>query len=368
VRLEEIKQWLKAGYVEAEMFHATSRGVPQGGTISPLLLNIALDGMERLLSSYTTTTVHQPSKSAKQQKPYKKKSPTYSYCRYADDFLITAKTRADIEAIIPKLQDWLEPRGLELNAEKTKIVQIENGCNFLGFTIRQFQHKCLCLPQKEKVLAFLGRIRGWLKDNPQVSPAAVINYLNPILRGWGNYYRHGVSKQVFSYVDSQIWRAIWRWCCKRHPNKGSRWIAKRYFRSFKGREWTFAVTAQDRAGKRKIVALTRLADIPIQRHVKVKGTASPDDPSLNDYWKHRQTRFGKSYWETGSKYYKVAESQNWRCPVCLEFLFNGEALHTHHILQVKDGGTDSCENLVHLHSSCHHQIHRCEKSSQLLKA
>jgi RNA-directed DNA polymerase len=354
---ELIKQWLKAGYVEAEMFHATTEGVPQGGTISPLLLNVALNGMEQLVSSYTTARVHQPSTKAKQQKPYKKKSPTYGYCRYADDFLVTAKTKADIEAIIPILQEWLKVRGLELNWEKTQIVTVQQGCNFLGFTIRHLKHKCLCRPQKEKVKALLKRIRNWLRENPSVTPAAMIHYLNPILRGWGNYYKHGVSKAVFSYVDCQIWRAIWRWCRRRHPNKGSHWIIRKYYRTFKGRNWTFATTALDRAGKRKPLTIFRLADIPIQRHVKVKGTASPDNPSLNDYWQYRQTRYGKTYWDKGSKYYKIAESQNWRCPVCYDPLFNGEALHTHHQVRVKDGGTDQEENLLHLHQACHQQVH-----------
>jgi RNA-directed DNA polymerase len=352
-----IKQWLKAGYVEAEMFHATDEGVPQGGTISPLLLNIALNGMELLLSSYVTTSVHQPSANANRQKPYKKMVLTYGYCRYADDFLITAKTRADIEAIIPVLQDWLSVRGLELNGEKTQIVTIQQGCHFLGFTVRHFKHKCFCQPQKEKVKAFLKRIRNWLKNHPTVTPAAVIHHLNPILRGWGNYYRHGASKAVFSYVDSQIWRAIWRWCRRRHPNKGARWIVKTYYRTFKGRNWTFAITALDRAGNRKTLTLVRLAAIPIQRHVKVKGTASPDNPSLRNYWQHRQTRYGKTYWDKGSKYYRVAESQNWQCPVCHDPLFNGEALHTHHRVPLKDGGTDKEENLIHLHQACHHHMH-----------
>jgi RNA-directed DNA polymerase len=355
---ELIKQWLKAGYVEAEMFHATDEGVPQGGTVSPLLLNIALNGMEQWLSSYTTTRIHQPSANAKQQKPYKKTSPTYGYCRYADDFLLTAKTKADIEATIPVLEDWLKLRGLELNWEKTRIVSVQQGCHFLGFTIQHLQHKCLCRPQKEKVKTLLKRVREWLRANPSVTPAAVIHYLNPILRGWGNYYKHGVSKAVFSYVDSQIWNAIWRWCRRRHPNKGKWWIASKYFRTFKGRKWTFATTAPDRAGERKTLSIVRLAEIPIQRHVKVKGTASPDDPSLHGYWQHRQTRYGKTYWDKGSKYYRVAQSQNWRCPVCHDSLFNGEALHTHHRVQVKDGGTDKEENLIHLHQACHQQVHR----------
>jgi RNA-directed DNA polymerase len=200
---ELIKQWLRAGYVEAEIFHATTEGTPQGGTISPLLANIALDGMEKLLSSYTKVTIHQPSPQAKQQKPYKKKSGTYGFIRYADDFLVTAKTQEDIEAILPTLKEWLQQRGLELNPDKTNIVHVEKGCNFLGFNIRQFKGKCLTTPQFQKVQAFLQSIRDWLRNNPQVKTEAVINHLNPILRGWGNYYKHGVSKRVFSYVDSQ---------------------------------------------------------------------------------------------------------------------------------------------------------------------
>jgi RNA-directed DNA polymerase len=354
---ELIKQWLRAGYVEAEIFHATTKGTPQGGTISPLLANIALDGMEKLLRSYTKVTIHQPSPQAKQQKPYKKKSGTYGFIRYADDFLVTAKTQEDIEAILPTLKEWLQQRGLELNPDKTNIVPVEQGCNFLGFTIRQFKGKCLITPQFQKVQAFLQSIRDWLRNNPQVKTEAVINHLNPILRGWGNYYKHGVSKRVFSYVDSQIWKAIWRWCKRRHPNKGSKWIARKYFSTFKGRAWTFSAQIYDRTGTRKTLALIRLADIPIERHIKVKGTASPDDSQLASYWKKRQTRYGKTYWEKGSKLYQVAASQNWQCPVCGEPLFNGEQLHTHHLVRVAEGGTNFEENLTHLHKACHQHLH-----------
>jgi len=354
---ELIRQWLKAGYVEAEMFHSTDEGAPQGGAISPLLMNIALNGMETFLLSSLTTRIYYPSVKAMSQSPRKRIVPTYGYCRYADDFVVTARTKADIEAVVPRLQAWLKPRGLALNMEKTQVVNIQQGFPFLGFSIRHFKGKCLCRPQKEKVFAFLTRLRDWLKHHASVSPAAVIYHLNPILRGWGNYYKYGVSKRVFSYVDYQLWRALWRWCCKRHPNKGSQWVFRKYFRTHRGRTWTFATNVIDRTGNQKALALVRLETISIQRHTKVKGTASPDDPSLRDYWQHRQTRYGKTYWDKGSKYFKVAQSQNWRCPVCQDALFNGEALHTHHRQLVKDGGTDAEENLIHLHQPCHYYLH-----------
>ena len=357
---ELIKQWLKAGYVEAEMFHATPEGVPQGGTISPLLLNIALNGLEDLLLSFTTTRIYQPSSETTYQTPLKRSLHTYGYCRYADDLVVTAKTKVDIEAIVPILQKWLKPRGLALNMEKTQIVNIQQGFPFLGFTLRHYSGKFLARPHKEKVLAFLARLRSWLKQNTWASPAAVIYHLNPILRGWANYYKHGASKSVFSYVDHQLWRALWRWCCQRHPNKSKLWIRRKYYRTFMGRAWTFSTHVTDRAGNRKLMTLLCLNKIPIQRHVKVKGTASPDDPELQDYWQHRQTRYGKSYWGPGSKYRKVAESQNWRCPVCRGALFNGEALHTHHRFSLRDGGRDNEENLVHLHLTCHRYLHNNE--------
>jgi len=352
---ELIKQWLKAGYVEAEMFHPTSSGVPQGGIISPLLSNIALDGLEQLLTGYRKT---------KRYKSCTHNPPQYGYIRYADDFLITAETKEDIEAIVTTLEEFLRERGLELNPDKTKIVPVEQGFSFLGFHIRQFQGSCYVMPQKEKVKDLLKGIREWLNANKQATPEMVIYHLNPILRGWSNYYKHSVSKRVFSYVDHQIWKALWKWSLRRHPNKGKRWVANRYFKTINGRKWNFAATVKDRRGKWTTITLLYLPTVAIQRHVKVKGTASPDDPELKDYWQQRQTRYGKTYWDKGSKLYKVAVNQFWRCPVCHEHLFNGEELHTHHLIRVADGGTDMAENLIHLHLACHRHLHNSNKLSE----
>lgn len=364
---ELIKQWLKAGYVESEMFHPTNQGAPQGGSLSPLLLNISLSGLEELLSDISKGKIL-TSQPTSRPVTKNKNSSAYGLCVYADDFLITAKSKNDIDAILPTLQRWLGERGLTINPDKTQIVHIQQGCNFLGFTIRQLAGKCLCTPQKTKVLAFLQGIRDWLKANLSAKPESVINQLNPMLRGWGNYYKHGVSKRVFCYVDCEVWKALWRWCCRRHPNKGKKWIAGKYFKFHQGRKWTFHATVKNRRGKPKTITLMTMADIPIQRHVKVKGKASPDDPSLRDYWKYRQTRYGKTYWVKGSKYYIVAEAQDWCCPVCGEPLFNGEELHTHHRISIKDGGTDQACNLIHLHQACHKHVHSGGYEAELQKA
>lgn len=355
---EMIKQWLKAGYVEAEMFHETSSGTPQGGIVSPLLLNVALNGLEELLATHRKVKEYIYTQPNGRQKVSRRELRCYGFIRYADDIRVTAETKEDIEAIVPTIEEWLQQRGLELNKEKTNIVHVKDGVNFLGFHIRQFNGSCYILPQKEKVHSFLAGIRKWLKANVGAKPETVIYTLNPILRGWGNYYRHDVSKRMFNYVDHHVFLALWRWARRRHPKKGKRWIADKYFRPTHGKRWTFNATVEGRNGQKKTIALAQLMDIPIERHIKVKGTASPDDPQLQTYWANRQTRYGRTYWGKGSKLRYVAENQNWQCPICGEHLFNGEELQTHHKVPVKNGGTDRAENLIHLHKACHRHIYR----------
>lgn len=358
---ELIKQWLKAGYIEAEVFHDTESGTPQGGVISPLLANIALDGLEEHLKKFTrietTVTKRKSGKRKGEERIDRREVQKYGYIRYADDFLITAETEEDIKAVVPIVEQWLKERGLTLSQEKTSITQIEQGVNFLGFFLRQYEGKLLTKPQKEKVLDFLQKLRNWLKTNKTLPQDAVIANLNQQLIGWANYYRTGVSKAVFSYVDHMVHEMLWTWALRRHPDKGKHWVKKKYFRALKGRQWTFAAKINDRRDKQKMISVVKIADIPINRHVKVKGTASPDDPTLAKYWENRQTSKGKTRWDKNSKYYNVSENQKWKCPVCGENLFNGEELETHHIIRVKDGGTDDEWNLVHVHKACHKHIH-----------
>jgi RNA-directed DNA polymerase len=142
-------------------------------------------------------------------------------------------------------------------------------------------------------------------------------------------------------------------------------VQKRYFKTINGNKWTFATTTSDRRGKEKDLILYPIAYTPIERHVKVKGKASPDDPSLGEYWEKRHQKYGKSYWEKNSRNYKIAQNQNWNCPICGERLFNGEEIETHHISPVAQGGLDDLENLQHLHKACHKQEHSKTKSTRL---
>lgn len=352
---ELIKQWLKAGYMEDEIFHPTQSGTPQGGVISPLLANIALHGLGELLASYVKVKEYQSSPKAKRQRVTKQKLPRYGFCRYADDFIVTAETQEDLEFVLPIIQKWMKERGLQLNKEKTQIVQVSNGFNFLGFHIRQFKGHCITKPEKKKTLNFVQKIQDWLKRHKDIPTEEVIKHLNPVLKGWGNYYRFSASKAVFSYVDSQIWKMLWKWACRRHPNKGKRWIANKYFDINQG--WKLKATHTNRRGESQPITLSRLYDIPITRHVQVKGKNSPDHPELTKYWEQRKTKFGKILLATGSRLRRIARNQRWKCPQCGEHLFNGEELHQHHHIQVKDGGYDYEDNLSLIHRSCHADIH-----------
>jgi len=356
---ELIKQWLKAGYVEANKFNPRSTGTPQGGIVSPLLANIALDGLETELLSNHRQVKKSKSKEYKGKTYYTNRYyPKFGYIRYADDFLVTAETKEDLEAILPEIKEWLKKRGLELNAEKTNIVNKRDGFNFLGFTIRSYSDgTTLCKPQKDKMIAKLREIRGWLKRHKTVKPEEVIKHLNPILRGWANYYRHCSSQEIFATFNHRIVQMLWQWCKRRHHRKHLKWVKNKYFTVLGNDHWTFFADTKDRTGKRKRLYLKDVSDIPILRHTKVEGTASPDDPTKVDYWKKRQSKLGSSVWAKGSKLYKVAQSQHWRCTECGDYLLNGEQIHTHHITEVTNGGTDEIDNLIHLHQICHRKVH-----------
>jgi RNA-directed DNA polymerase len=352
-----VQAWLKAGYLEAEVLHATPRGTPQGGVISPLLANIALDGMSRILAEHTRTREYTVKSGKEAGRVTRHVRPRYGFVRYADDFIITAETREDIEAILPAVESWLAERGLRLNQSKSQIRHISDGFDFLGFTIRRQSGKTLVKPQKTKLLSKLREIKAWLNTHPNARPEAVIQVLNPILRGWGNYYKHGVSKVAFAMFDHHMVRLLLRWAQRRHPNKGTRWVTSRYFGQRGGDRWVFKAHGPNRHGQHVTHYLFRLATIPIVRHVKVKGTASPDDPALTTYWTTRRTRYGRHYFEPGSKLYGVASRQGWQCPLCHDHLFNGERIHIHHETEVQQGGNDDKMNLSIVHTECHIQIH-----------
>ncbi|WP_347566189.1 group II intron reverse transcriptase/maturase [Scytonema sp. UIC 10036] len=361
---ELIKQWLKAGYVEMGQIHSSPSGTPQGGVISPLLANIALHGLGEFLEQFITKKVM---RDAVGKRLWQKTSNRYGFIRYADDFVITAKKKEDLEFILPYIQGLLETRGLELNQEKTRIVHISDGFNFLGYNIKRYKKVHLVKPQKEKVLNLIRGLREWLKTNSNATPEQVVEHFNPILRGWGNYHRTNCSGKAFKYVDWKVWEMLYNWALKRHQKRHKQWIVQKYFTT--NGIWKFKAKGIDRRGNPTTKYILKLSEeMHILRHAKVKDKASPDDPTLKAYWKQRQTQYGKLRFAKGSLYYKIAVNQDWNCPVCGEYLFNGEDLEIHHKVMVKAGGKEDVNNLVHLHKACHKNIHSGKQSGDVTEA
>jgi len=275
-----VLKWLKAGLVENGQFYKIKTGVPQGSIIGPLLANIALDGLERLLGIEDSRGRYiQPSKRKGLDKGV-------SIIRYADDFIVIAPTREIIvNYALPKIKSFLEKRGLIINERKTRILSTEEGFNFLGFAMKQIwdrnHHIFLTVPSKQAVKRHLKHIKEVLSSNKQAKVLDIVETLNPIIRGWANYFRHCHAKKTFNYIDHRIWQMLWQWCVRRHPRKTKGWVKRRYFRKVGKRDWIFQVHE---------VQLISTAKVGVAKYyIKVGMYNSPYDPKLKEYWKRRGT-------------------------------------------------------------------------------
>ncbi|MDC7176568.1 group II intron reverse transcriptase/maturase [Bacteroides cellulosilyticus] len=300
-------KWLKCGFVFKQQLFPTNEGTPQGGIISPVLANMTLDGMQTLLSCYQPTT-----------KDNRRYSPKVNLVRYADDFIITGRSRELLEIeVLPRLKKFLEERGLALSEEKTLITHIDQGFDFLGFNIRKYKGKLLTMPQKKKVNSFTQKVYKVIESNKAVSQEMLINLLNPIISGWGNYYRHGVSSVVFNKADHRIFNKLLQWCYRRHKHKGKRWIINKYFHKSGNREWCFMLRQEDNV-TRYSPKLKRLTDIKIVRHPKITNAANPFDPWWQPYFAKRQTQQMRASLSGRNSLLHIWIRQKHLCPLCKE--------------------------------------------------
>ena len=209
---------------------ATEAGTPRGGIISPTLANMALDGLEKLLTDNLGT---KGSASARRHK--------VNMVRYADDFVITGSSRELLEERVkPLVEKFLAERGLRPLPAKTKVTHIDRSFDFLGWNVRRQNGKVLVTPSQKNVKAFLTKARETIKASKSVTQAVLIRQLNPILRGWANYHRSQVATKAFVRADAQVFAALWRWARRRHPQKGRQWTRQKYWKSDGNRQWVFA--------------------------------------------------------------------------------------------------------------------------------
>lgn len=248
------------------------------------LANATLDGMERMLkekykAEYTQDRLY---------------CPKVNCVRYADDFIVTADKRETLEEIKYMLVEFLGERGLTLSEEKTMITHISEGFDFLGFNVRKYNGTLLIKPSPKSQKRFTEKLHEVVfSKNKAVAQQKLIEDLNPVLRGWGNYYSGVVSKTTFSKIDHILTNQLKRWSYRRHTNKSRKWIKDKYFIKVGNRDWIFGFKYKD-CEKDAIFTIMKLADIPIRRHVKVKCEANPYDPTWNAYFLKRKQKCNRS--------------------------------------------------------------------------
>jgi RNA-directed DNA polymerase len=341
-----LDKWLKAGYIDKEAFHPTEEGVPQGSIASPVIANLALDGIERTLREK-----YPPNSTRGRQ-------AKVNTIRYGDDIVITGSTKELLEnEIAPLVKQFLDQRGLTLSAEKTRIVHIEEGFDFLGQNIRKYAGKLLITPAKKNVKAFLRKIREVIGTNKGAKAGHLIAILNPIIRGWANYHRHVVSKETFAKVDNAIYEALWGWAKRRHPKKNHWWVRKKYYHPSGSRQWVFYGEIEGRDGVAKEIELFKASSIPIKRHTKIKAEANPYDPEWEPYI---EERMGEKMFDHTKGYGQLVRlwyEQDGLCPICDQKITKESGWNIHHIVWRSKGGSDGMTNRVLLHPECHRQVH-----------
>src|SRR5579859_1362030 len=351
-----VKRWLQAGIVDNGVFEETTKGTPQGGVVSPLLENIALHGMETALKDTYNC----------------KDCP--NFVRYADDFVVLHPTLEGIKKAKNVLETWLQDIGLELKSSKTKITHTRTpyqghvGFDFLGWNVRQYPvgkthtgkdhtgrplgFKTIITPSKEAVQRHLRDIGKVISHRPTASQGQLIKELNLKIRGWTNYHRTIVAGKTFGRCQHILFHQLFRWACKRHPNKGKRWVARKYWHVEQG-AWTFT------DGRSKLWTHDQTK---IQRHTKVKGRASPYDGN----WLYWSTRLKSHPLLSGTKA-RLLQKQQGKCKWCGLFFEDGDTIEIDHITPKKDGGNEELSNKCALHLHCHDARHTTKPSVPMTK-
>jgi RNA-directed DNA polymerase len=239
---------------------------------------------------------------------------------YADDFVALCHSREQAETVQAQLGAWLKDRGLTLNKEKTRIGRIDDGFDFLSFTIRrhhvQSGTKVLTKPSRDALKKIRRRIAAELRTLRGASPIEVINTMNPIIRGQANYFRPGASKKAFQGLDEHLWQHLYKGARHRHPRKPRRWVTARYFGPFhptRRAQWVF--------GDRDSGAyLHQYAWTPIVRHAPVPSRHSPDDPALAQYWADRRRK--RKPPQLAPTWERALRAQRGLCPLCRQPLLH----------------------------------------------
>jgi RNA-directed DNA polymerase len=341
-----IKGWLEAGVMDGEELFPTTTGTPQGGVISPLLANIALHGLETVIS---------------EKFPRRRGWSPPKVVRYADDFVILHEERAVIEQSREIATEWLKGMGLELKESKTRITHTlettegEAGFEFLGFRIRQYPAgkyntdrnghgqpvgcKIRIEPSPKAVKRHTEKLRETVKRHRAKKEAKMIEALNPQIAGWSNYYKHVSSHAVFNKLGTMLFAMLYAWAKRRHHNKSKGWIVRKYWRVSGG--WRFQ-------SRRSGAQLRRHNETHYERYVKVAGARSPYDGD----WIYWSVRLGY-HPKVPPRVASLLKRQEGKCRECSLGFREGDVWEVDHVIPRRRGGTSGIHNLQLLHRHCH---------------
>jgi len=368
------RAWLNAGVFEpGKGFTPTAEGTSQGGVISPVLLNVALHGMEQAAGvRYQTRPAHAGWTVAT--------APVL--VRYADDFVVACHSQKQAEQVKARLAEWLAVRGLALNEDKTSITHARLGFDFLGFNIRRYPNgKLLIKPSKAAITRIRERLREVFRKMRGATTLALIQTLNPIISGWAAYYRTAVSSGAFSLLDDYVWKLALKWATHRHRNKPKKWIADRYFGRFHPHRKDRWVLGDRDSG----VYLLKFSWTRIVRHQMVTAWSSPNDPALADYWASRRRKHKPPL---GQYAVFQLQRQHGRCPLCGDYLLHADhgpasiedweqwfrvtrkaiSKHSLKIVGSAEPGTPDRDRIHLVHTRCHRSVPRGGIGPALLHA
>jgi RNA-directed DNA polymerase len=372
-----IGKWLRAGVIEKGRFAPTGEGTPQGGVISPLLLNVALHGLEEAAGvRYHNNGIHSV-------------AGTPVLVRYADDMVACCHSRQQAEQVKARLAGWLKPRGLAFNEDKTRIVPLEEGFDFLGFNVRRYRRgrrpaKLFIKPSKDAVKRVRRRLADEVHHMRGSNAVAVIARLNPVIRGWAAYYRGVVSSKTFASLDSHMWKLTYRWARRSHPGKSKKWVVDRYFgrfHKFRNDRWVFGDPGHPRGDHGDIITyMVKFAWTDIVRHPLVVGRASPDDPDLGDYWAKRRRKVKPPL---DGYNLRLLTKQDGRCLLCKDPLLTADqppqsprewerwwlsvvrrAITADYLTHDGRDGTADADPTRLVHTSCHRSLRARQRRKQ----
>lgn len=329
-----LKQFLKAGFVFDRELFSTDEGTPQGGVISPILANMALDGMQKALYDRFHTN-----RLGKEDIRFKN-AHKVNLVRYADDFIVTAATKEIAEEAKSIIRSFLKERGLELSEEKTVITHIDNGFDMFGWTFRKFKGKLIVKPSKKSIKSFvenlshtiLTRGKAWKQE-------VLIEKLNQQIRGWTNYHQSVCASEAFAHIDYILYELLWSWAKRRHPHKGRWWVSTRYWHRIGNRNWVFSTEDKE---------LLRVDHIPIVRHIKIRLDVNP----YFDVEYFTERKFKQGMRRLSGRFKKIWQNQNGCCYHCGMPMEISEDREIFFKVPKSMGGKDEVSNMAYVHSSC----------------